>query len=135
MVFLSSKAKKPDVAKKGERQAKQATGKAAPKSPAPARMASDYAWNPGLRSVYAPRLSEKGSLLMERGIYVMNVSPQATKREIMEAVQARYGVVPVKISVARVYPKQKRRGGKRGSKPGGKKAYLFLKKGDKIEIA
>jgi len=96
--------------------------------------AADFASNRALLSILRPRITEKASLLMERGCYTLDVLPGATKGEIARAVRARYGVTPVRVAVASIQPKQKRMRGKRGMKPGGKKAFIYLKQGDKIEL-
>ena len=84
-----------------------------------------------------PRITEKASIVTEKGAYVFNVYPSATKFEIKRAVQAVYKVVPVKVNVinmpsvkahSRVRHTQRK---KRGST---RKAYVYLKKGDTIEL-
>lgn len=84
-----------------------------------------------------PRITEKASIVTEKGAYVFNVYPSATKYEIKRAVQAVYKVVPVKVNVinnpsvkahSRVRHTQRK---KRGST---RKAYVYLKKGDTIEL-
>lgn len=94
----------------------------------------DYGFDRSVRALVRPRMTEKASLLMERRVYVFNVTTDATKADIKRAVEARYGVVPLRIAVAPVPPKARRLRGKRGMKPGGKKAFVYLKKDDKIEV-
>jgi ribosomal protein L23 len=62
------------------------------------------------------------------------VLPKATKASIAASVKAVYKVTPLKVRVANIPDKQVFIRGKRGVKRGGKKAYVYLKKGDKIEI-
>lgn len=82
-----------------------------------------------------PRISEKASMLAEMsGIYVFDVSTNANKKTIASAVKEYYKVTPVKVAIAKVPKKLVFVRGKRGVKSGGKKAYVYLKKGDKIEI-
>jgi len=57
-------------------------------------------------------------------------------RQIIEAVRELYKVTPRMVRVVTIPAKLKRnaRTGKPGVKHGGKKAYVFLKKGDTIAI-
>ena len=72
----------------------------------------------------------------EIGSYVFNVANGVSKREIMQAVKALYGVNPRMVRVVSVPKKIKRnmRTGKTGIRGGGKKAYVYLKKGDTINL-
>src|SRR3989344_2150593 len=82
----------------------------------------------------SPRITEKASSANEKGVYVFIVAPEATKRDIKRAVQEVYGVVPRKIGITKIHAKVIFNRRIRGVKPGGKKAYVYLKQGDKIEI-
>jgi ribosomal protein L23 len=64
------------------------------------------------------------------------VSPRANKREIAQAVASVYGVTPAGVRVVPIPSKAIRnaRTGKSGVKPGGKKAYVYLKAGDTITL-
>ena len=79
----------------------------------------------------APRVTEKGAYLAERGCYVFNVSRTATKKEVKQAVEEIYKVFPRKIALIAVPSKEVRtRGTNRpGHTAGGKKAYVYLKAG------
>ncbi len=82
-----------------------------------------------------PRMSEKAILSADKaGVYVFVVSPEATKRQIMGSVKEKYKVTPVKVRTAKIAAKTVFRAGKLGTKSAGKKAYVYLKKGDKIEL-
>ena len=80
-----------------------------------------------------PRVTEKASFLLESNINTFEVASSATKGEVMKAVQAYYKVLPVKIRMVRNPAKKVFMRGKKGVKAGVKKAYVYLKKGDKIE--
>jgi len=84
-----------------------------------------------------PRITEKGAYLAESSCYVFDVAPHATKHEVARAVQTIFKVSPRKVTVARVPRKvvSTRGTNRKGMTVGGKKAYVFLKKGDKIDIA
>lgn len=84
-----------------------------------------------------PRITEKGAYLAEAGVYVFDVAKDANKREIADAIQTVFKVTPRKVRVAAVKGKRRlTRGTNRmGESATGKKAYVYLKQGDKIEIA
>ncbi|MBI2618108.1 50S ribosomal protein L23 [Candidatus Kaiserbacteria bacterium] len=84
-----------------------------------------------------PRVTEKATVESERGVYVFNVSPRATKKNVKEAIEWLYKVSPRKINIVSVPLKNVRvRDGRNlfGKKRGGKKAYVYVKKGDSIDI-
>ncbi len=81
------------------------------------------------------RITEKAAIGAEKGIYTFNVSDEATKNEIKKAIKLIYGVEPVRVSTTKITSKTVFRRGKVGVKKGGKKAVVYLKKGDKIAIA
>ena len=82
------------------------------------------------------RITEKATMHSADGVYVFNVAGNASKRDIMAAVKKLYSVTPVKVRVASVPTKLKRsaRTGRVGVKTGGKKAYIYLKKGETINL-
>ena len=82
-----------------------------------------------------PRITEKAALGIDKaGVYVFEVTEDATKKSISASVFVTYAVKPVRVRVARIPAKRVVVRGKRGVKSGGKKAYVYLKKGDKIEL-
>jgi large subunit ribosomal protein L23 len=85
-----------------------------------------------------PRITEKGAILAtDKRIYVFDIANDATKTDVKAAIEQIYKVSPKKVTVAQVPDKKVRvRGHRRktGVKSGGKKAYVFLKDGDKIEF-
>ena len=82
-----------------------------------------------------PRITEKAALAADKtNVYIFEVTKDSTKKSISASVKAAYGVTPEKVRVATIPAKQVFVRGKRGVKSGGKKAYVYLKKGDKIEL-
>lgn len=83
-----------------------------------------------------PRVTEKGAYLATDGVYVFNVAKDANKKDIAEAIFKTFKVTPRKIRVAAIPTKQvQTRGTNRwGKTAGGKKAYVYLKKGETIEL-
>ena len=84
----------------------------------------------------SPRITEKGAYLSEHGAYVFNVHASATKAQIAAAVRQLFKVTPRKVSVVDVPRKRVATRGtnRRGITAGGKKAYVFLKKGETIDL-
>src|SRR5262245_6804720 len=82
------------------------------------------------------RITEKATMHIEGGCYVFNVADSASKKDIAAAVKKIYSVTPAKVRVATVPSKTKRsmRTGRTGTKSGGKKAYVYLRKGDSINL-
>ena len=81
-----------------------------------------------------PRITEKASFAVEQNVYTFDVSSSANKTEISKAIFALYKVKPVKVNVLAVPHKNVMSKGKWGTRGGGKKALVYLKKGDKIEF-
>ncbi|MCX6819996.1 MAG: 50S ribosomal protein L23 [Candidatus Adlerbacteria bacterium] len=84
----------------------------------------------------SPRITEKGAYLSDQDAYVFNVARTANKHEVAAAVFELFKVKPRMVRMLATPRKQvMTRGTNRtGMTAGGKKAYVFLKKGDKIEI-
>ncbi|MBI2475897.1 MAG: 50S ribosomal protein L23 [Candidatus Taylorbacteria bacterium] len=82
-----------------------------------------------------PRVTEKAGILSEKGrsVYVFEVSRAATKRAIAEAVRALYKVTPEKVAVLKIPPKKSFVRGRVSYGKTGRKAYVYLKAGGRIE--
>ena len=80
-----------------------------------------------------PRVTEKASFLLESNVYSFEVATKATKGEVIKAVQAYYKVLPMKVRMVKNPAKKVFMRGKKGVKSGVKKAYVYLKKGNKLE--
>lgn len=81
-----------------------------------------------------PRVTEKGSFAMEQNVYTFDITADANKTEIKKAIFALYKVKPIKVNVLPVPRKKIMSKGKVGVKGGGRKAFVYLKKEDKIEF-
>lgn len=83
-----------------------------------------------------PRITEKATYAIEQNAYVFEVAPDATKRDIATVVKELYNVTPRKVNIVRKGPRIRIRRARRqqGHERGLKKAIVFLKKGDKIEL-
>lgn len=84
----------------------------------------------------SPRITEKGAYLSEAGVYVFNVAGNANKVQIADAIRETFKVTPRKVTVVAVPGKSVMTRGtnRKGRTAGGKKAYVYLKKGDTIEL-
>ena len=81
-----------------------------------------------------PRVTEKGSFAMEQNVYTFDITADANKTEIKKAIFALYKVKPVKVNVLPVPKKKIMSKGKVEIRGGGRKAFVYLKKGEKIEF-
>jgi large subunit ribosomal protein L23 len=86
-------------------------------------------------NIVGPRITEKATVQSEKNVYVFNISKDATKPNIARAIKELYKVTPIKIAVAATPAKKVFVRGRSGVKAGVRKAYVYLKAGDKIEIA
>jgi large subunit ribosomal protein L23 len=84
-----------------------------------------------------PRVSEKAANMTASNVYTFDVVKTATKRQVREAVKAMYKVTPVKVNVVNTPAKRVRMRRKRGfgATTAGRKAYVYLKKGEEIRFA
>ena len=80
-----------------------------------------------------PLVTEKATALKEQqGVLCFEVHRDATKPEIKKAVETLFGVKVQEVRVANVHGKVKRQGRFVGRRPDWKKAYVVLKKGEKM---
>ncbi len=127
---LFTKTKKSSGGKKTEK--KEAIAIAAVPVSAPSSMGRD------ISSVLKhARITEKASMHQSSGVYTFDIAERATKRDVIQAVRSLYKVTPRMVRVVSVPVKTRRnvRTGKLGMTGGGKKAYVYLKKGENITIA
>lgn len=101
-----------------------------------AEIKKDYEWTRDLAGVLRqPRITEKATRLAESNVYTFDISPRATARDVKDAVMAFYGVAPMSVNIAKTPRLVERAGnGRSRTTPGVKKAYVTLKKGDRIEL-
>lgn len=82
-----------------------------------------------------PRVTEKAALQANKdNTYVFEVSRDATKKSVIASIRDLYKVTPIRVHLLAIPHKKVFRRGKSGVTGGGKKAYVHLKKGDKIEV-
>lgn len=85
----------------------------------------------------APRITEKAAIGTDHGVYVFNVEKTATKSMVARAITELFSVSPRKIRMTAIpaVRVKTRQTGEDGYTNSGKKAYVYLKKGDKIDLA
>jgi large subunit ribosomal protein L23 len=86
--------------------------------------------------IVGPRLTEKAVKQGDWNVYVFNVRRDSTKFQISDAVKALYNVTPVKVNTVSKKPAERMQGSRNRTKhvKGMKKAYVYLKKGDTINL-
>jgi large subunit ribosomal protein L23 len=82
-----------------------------------------------------PRVTEKASFLSQNNVFTFEIDNASGKKEVVAAVKAFYGVSPVKVTVVTTPSKKIFFRGKAGAKSALKKAYVYLKKGDTINLS
>ena len=78
-----------------------------------------------------PLMTEKSSLL---GVYTFMVARDANKPLIKSAIKRLYQVTPRRVNIINVAGKKIVVRGKIGQRPGMKKAIVYLKAGEKINL-
>jgi large subunit ribosomal protein L23 len=81
-----------------------------------------------------PRITEKASVNFDNNVYTFDVLPGANKTEIKKAIFQIYKVKPTQVNILPIPYKKSMSRGRAGTRGGGKKALVYLKKGDKIEF-
>lgn len=114
-----------------EKKDKKEVSKTAPVKKAEGAHPLDYRVFDVLKN---PRITEKATFSAEKGVYVFDVATNATKFSIKKAIEQKYKVTPASIAVVNMKGKTKLVRGKWGTRASFRKAYVYLKKGDKIEI-
>lgn len=81
-----------------------------------------------------PLITEKNTNLQSQNKYVFEVSRDANKPEIKQAVEKTFKVTVTDVNVVNIHGKMRRVGRKQVMTPSMKKAIVTLKAGDKITI-
>jgi large subunit ribosomal protein L23 len=83
-----------------------------------------------------PRITEKAALLLEKNVYTFEIPKGATKYDVRDAVKSLYKVTPTDIRIVNRQPRQymSKVKGRRMKVSGLRKAYVYLKKGDRIDL-
>lgn len=86
--------------------------------------------------ILRPRITEKAVSQNDKNVYTFIVRRDATKYTVADAVKALFKVTPVKVNIVNKTPRQfmSRSKGRVQTEKGMKKAYVYLKKGDRIDL-
>lgn len=86
--------------------------------------------------ILKPRITEKGMGGSDNAVYVFEVARSASKYDVRDAVKQIWNVTPQKVNIVQNQPRtfMVRARGRKTTAPGLKKAYVYLKKGDKIDL-
>lgn len=85
--------------------------------------------------IISPRITEKAAYGGEVRMYTFNVNVNANKTQISRAIKALYGVEPAAVNTIVSKAKNVFVRGRWGKTTKSKKALVFLKQGDTIELA
>ena len=83
--------------------------------------------------ILSPLVTEKGTMASEKANQVVfRVRPHASKDLVREAIEKLFKVTVLKVRTAKFMGKERRRGRFTGYRPDWKKAYVTLRKGEKM---
>jgi large subunit ribosomal protein L23 len=85
-------------------------------------------------TILSPVITEKATMLSEQNKVVFRVARDATKPEIVEAIENLFKVNVVKVNTLNVKGKTKRFRGREGRRSDVKKAIVTLAEGQSIDI-
>jgi large subunit ribosomal protein L23 len=90
--------------------------------------------------IIRPRITEKSGIMSdpqagESAVYTFEVRKNANKPMIAQAIKALYKVTPMKVRIVNLPAKRVLVRGKRGMSNAVKKAMVYLKKGEKINLS
>jgi large subunit ribosomal protein L23 len=81
-----------------------------------------------------PVISEKSSMLNADRKYTFRVMDYSTKQDVRKAVEKKYKVNVERVNMVTVHPKKRMRGAIVGRISGYRKAVVFIKNGQKIDL-
>ena len=116
--------------KKSAGQKKSQTGKRS-------EVASKVGLQRNLSSVLIrPRITEKSAALSDQNVYTFVIRHDATKYDVRDAVKQFFNVTPRKVTIVNRPPRRShsRARNRTLTVPGMKKANVFLKKGERIDL-
>ena len=83
----------------------------------------------------SPIITEESTIQTEsRNQYIFRVDPRSNKRQIREAVEAKFSVTVLSVNTMNYRGKRKVRGRYAGYRPAWKKAVITLRQGDSIDL-
>ncbi len=89
-----------------------------------------------MSTIIRPRITEKAGVMSEKlNVYTFEVEKNSTKHSVAQEIKTLYKVTPIKVNIVNLPERKVIVRGKRGVQSAVKKALVYLKKGDKINIA
>lgn len=82
-----------------------------------------------------PRITEKAAMISGDNVYTFDVATKANKIQVKKAIVDQYKVTPLKVNIINMKARKVMKRGRKTHQTGSKKALVFLKKGDSIELA
>ncbi len=133
---LFGKKKTEEVKPKAEKAVVSTSAKKAPKVAKTMKATGNAASMPhAVHVILRPRITEKATVKADaENVYVFEIAHDANKTTVSQAIRTMYNVVPVKVAIVRTPGKKHMSRGKQGFTSGLKKAYVYIKKGEKIEL-
>ena len=135
MAILKGKDAKGD-AKEVKKTKKAASSKKATtkKADAAPKKAAKQVTGDAYRVLVRPLVTEKTASLASEGVYTFQVAPGTNKVTVRQAVKALYGVTPARVNILNQRGKRVRFGRVAGRRNHWRKAYVYLKKGQHIDV-
>ncbi len=86
--------------------------------------------------IVRPRITEKAAILLDQNVYTFEIKKGASKFEVRDAIKALYKVTPVSVRIVNKEPRHYMASmrGRSAMEQGLRKAYVYLKKGDRIDL-
>ncbi len=86
--------------------------------------------------IVKPRITEKAAILGDKNVYAFEIKKDATKYDVRDAIKALYNVTPTRVNIINKQARHSmsRSRGRDVMDHGLRKAYVYLKKGDRIEL-
>lgn len=85
-------------------------------------------------TLLAPIVTEKSATLSGKNVIVFRVAQSATRVAVKQAVKELYNVIPVKVNMITVHPRNMHFGRTQGTTKGYKKAMVTLPVGKTIDV-
>lgn len=86
--------------------------------------------------IVKPHMTEKAVNASDKNVYTFEIKAHATKYDVRDAVIKLFKVTPVKVNLVTRQPRtsMNRTRGRKQKVSGLRKAYVYLKKGDTIDL-
>ncbi len=89
-----------------------------------------------MNTIIRPRITEKAGIMNEAlNVYTFEVALDSTKDTVSREIKNLYKVTPTKVRIVNLPARAVIVRGRKGRQSAVKKAFVYLKKGDKINLA